>query len=777
VKFPVNASVFLVIFLPLLLFHAALTIDVRELVDDVAPILTLAVLAVFVSAAGIGFTLSFVGGVPLAVALLLGSIVATTDPAAVVGIFRDLGVPLRLVRLVEGESLLNDAAAIVLFTTLLKIISEGVHPGLSASALHFAESFGGGLLLGFVGGRLFGALVPLLGGAKLAEATLAVALPYIAYLAGEDLFDVSGVVAVASAGLTAGAVGRARLKPDNWHYLEQVWEQIGFWANSLIFIMASLLVPRLLSTVNIHDLWLLALVILSAFGARVAVLFGFLPILSALRLSRRIDVAYKVAITWGGLRGAVTLALALAVTESGRIDASTQSLVAVVATGFVLFTLLVNGLTLRPVMRVLKLDRLSPLNKALRSKVLALALALAEVRSAVMQRSRDFELASAVTESVVADLTTRREADGLDPEPMMISNQGRIAVGLVALTNRERRIVLGHHTQQSVSSTAIERLLRQTDALIDAAKTDGAVGYARGATAVLAYSFAFRFAHFLHRRFAIEHLLQRAISVRFETLLVREFALKELVRYNRQWLPPLVTDPTAQELEQILKTRLEATTRAIDALRLQYPDYAQGLERHFLMQTGLVLEVSLIRQLAEDGIIGGELYSALERELAAERQSANEHIPLDLGLRTEELITRFDMFRGLSPTEIKALARLFKPRLALPEETIVRRGDRGSHVFFISSGAVEVILPGEPVRLGRGDFFGEMALLSGLPRAADVVALGYCQLLVLSAADFQRFLASNPTAKAYIDQVATTRSFMNRESTAAKAQRVPKPLR
>jgi CPA1 family monovalent cation:H+ antiporter len=207
VKFPINASVFLVVFLPLLLFHAALTIDVRELVDDVAPILTLAVLAVFVSAAGIGFTLTFVGGVPLTVALLLGSIVATTDPAAVVGIFRDLGVPLRLVRLVEGESLLNDAAAIVLFSTLLRIISEGVHPGLSASALHFAESFGGGLLLGFVGGRLFGALVPLLGGAKLAEVTLALALPYLVYLTGEEVFDVSGVVAVVSAGLTAGAVG------------------------------------------------------------------------------------------------------------------------------------------------------------------------------------------------------------------------------------------------------------------------------------------------------------------------------------------------------------------------------------------------------------------------------------------------------------------------------------------------------------------------------------------------------------------------------------------
>jgi monovalent cation:H+ antiporter, CPA1 family len=182
VKFPFNATVFLVVFLPLLLFHAALTIDVRELVEDAAPILTLAIVAVLVCAAGIGFTLSYAGGIPLTVALLVGSIVATTDPAAVVSIFRDLGVPARLVRLVEGESLLNDAAAIVLFTVLLNIIKGGIQPDLGTSAAHFALSFGGGILLGLIGGRVFGAVVPLLGGAKLAEVTLAVAHPYVVHL-------------------------------------------------------------------------------------------------------------------------------------------------------------------------------------------------------------------------------------------------------------------------------------------------------------------------------------------------------------------------------------------------------------------------------------------------------------------------------------------------------------------------------------------------------------------------------------------------------------------
>ncbi|HET7848294.1 MAG TPA: cation:proton antiporter [Pseudolabrys sp.] len=757
-KFPFNATVLLVVFLPLLLFHAALTIDVRELVEDAAPILTLAIVAVFVAAAGIGFTLSLAGGVPLTVALLIGSIVATTDPAAVVSIFRDLGVPARLVRLVEGESLLNDAAAIVLFTALVEILATGTRPHLAAAAVNMIVSFGGGVLLGFIGGRVFGALAPLLGGAKSAEVTFILALPYLMYLSGEELFGVSGVVAVVSAGLTAGAVGRARLNPENWSYLEEVWEQIGFWAGSLIFIMASLLVPRLLSTVHGRDLWLLGLVIIGAFAARAAVLFGLLPILSALQLSRHVDAAYKLAITWGGLRGAVTLALALAVTENHRIAASTQGLVAVLATGFVLFTLLVNGLTLRPVMHFLKLDRLSPLNQLLRNKIVALT--LAEVRDAITETSREFGLPSAVSGPVVAKLDKRQDAENSELE-YLISDQDRIVVGLIALTNRERRIILGHHAQHSVSTPAIERLLRHTNLVLDATKADGEVGYNRIAARLVAYSPAFRFAHFLHRRFAVERLLRRQISMRFEILLVCGFTLKELVRFNKRRLQPLVGASVMHLLEEVLALRVAAIARALEALRLQYPEYAAGLERYFLRQASLKLEVSLFRQLREEGLIGGEIYSALEREHAAERRNSGDLRPLDLGLRTEELIRRFEMFRGLGDAEIHALARLFRPRLALPEEKIIRRGERGTHVFFISSGAVEVVLPKKKVRLGRGDFFGEMALLIGRPRAADVVAMSYCQLLVLSAADFRRFLSDNAAARIHIDQIAKARTKIN----------------
>jgi CPA1 family monovalent cation:H+ antiporter len=179
----------------------------------------------------------------------------------------------------------------------------------------------------------------------------------------------------------------------------------------------------------------------------------------------------------------------------------------------------------------------------------------------------------------------------------------------------------------------------------------------------------------------------------------------------------------------------------------------------------LRLELALFRELLEEGLIGRELYDALEREHMTESRRVGENRPLDLGLRTEELVPRFDLFSALAPPELKALAHLVHPRLALPEEKIIQKDERGAHVFFISSGAVEVVLPGQKVRLGRGDFFGEMALLSGRPRSADVVALGFCQLLVLSAADFRRFLTAHPNARDEIDRIVAQRTLMNEEFT------------
>ncbi|QQP88224.1 cation:proton antiporter [Skermanella sp. TT6] len=751
-----SSSTYILVFLPALLFQAALTIDVRRMMEDAAPILLLAVVAVFVATAVIGLALWPLAGVPLVVCLMLGSIVATTDPAAVIAIFCDIGAPARLVRLVEGESLLNDAAAIAIFYVLLEMIVSGDEPDLLMGVWDLALDLGGGTVLGIVGARLAVAVIPLLRGRRTAEVTLTLALPYLIYVTGDHFLGVSGVVAVAVAGLVFGAGSRSRLSPSGWAYLDAVWEQVAFLAGSLVFILAALMVPKLLVGVSAHDGFLLLVMVVAALVARALVLFLLLPPLTLLKLSARISNSYKLVLTWGGLRGAVTLALALSVTEARGIEGEEQRLVTVLATGFVLFTLFVNGTTLRTVIKLLGLNRLSPLNQALRTQVLALS--LAEVRDSVQETAQEYEFPPTVARAIQKPYDARiAEVTSAGSLEERISDRDRITLGLISLANRERQLVLEHHGLQTVPGDIIEALLRNAGEIYDGARTGGRIGYNRAARKILRLPRAFRFAYSLHRWTGVERPLARQVSKRFDKFLVRRLVLEELIRFNSRSLKPLLGDRVAELLGEVLGGRMEASSKALDALELQYPEYAEALSQRFLRKFALRREIARYESLFHDGLIGQELFEDLRRGVEVRRREADRRPKLDLRLDKVALIAQVPLFNGLEPKDLARLAKILRSRLALPDQTFIRTGDRGNAMYFISSGAVEVVLPDRRIRLGRGDFFGEMALLDGGPRRADVVALTYCTLLELRSGDFRKFLKANPHISERIDQVARER--------------------
>ena len=389
---------------------------------------------------------------------------------------------------------------------------------------------------------------------------------------------------------------------------------------------------------------------------------------------------------------------------------------------------------------------------------------LADVRDALSETASQYAIPSDVARLAIEPVDRRIGELSAQPDlELAISDRDRIRIGLVALANRERRIIVDHHAQRTVSGAAIERLLRNTNLILDAGRAEGRVGYNRAARALLEFPRSFWIANLLHRTLRLARPLQRQISIRFETLLIRRLALEELFRFIDSRLAALLGQRVAELLVEVIAARNEATIRALDALRLQYPEYAEALEQRFLRQSGFRLSLSRFHDLYDEGLIGKEVFEDLEREHEAFRLLMDELPPLDLGLRAEDLLAQFDMFAGFGAAESRALARLFRPRLLVPGEVVVRKGDRGNAMFLISSGAVEVVLPNERVRLGSGDFFGEMALLSGRPRQADVVALGYCQVLALSAADFRRFLGNYPRARAEIDRVAKERARANEE--------------
>jgi CPA1 family monovalent cation:H+ antiporter len=767
VKLPVSSATFIYVFLPLLVFEAGIVTDVRRTLQDAAPILMLAIVATLITTGVIGLALWPLAGVSLVVCLLLGAVVATTDPAAVIAIFRDVGAPARLTRLVEGEALLNDAAAIALFAVLLGMLVSAREPDIGAGLREFFLSFVGGGVLGMLAGRALLVMIPWVRDDRLAEATLTLALAYGVFIAAERLFHVSGVVAVLGSGLTISALGRSRIAPYNWSFLTDLWDQIAFWARSLVFILASILVPRLLGDVDLHDLILVAALVAAAFGARILVLFVLVPPLEFFKLTQPVSSAYKLAITWGGLRGALTLVLALAATENAALSPEVKRFVAILATGLVLFTLFVNGTTLRLVIDLLGLARLSARNQVLRDQVLALS--YAEVCDSVRDMARDHKLTESAVDEVVKPYQAWIEAANARDADERLTERDRLAIALAALATQERVLVLEARADRIASLATVQLLLRNADALVEGARTEGRIGYRRTAEAALSFPVAFRVAYFLYRHFGIVRFLADRLADRVELLLVTRLLLDKLSGFNNQRLSQVFGERITELTGEIIERRRKGVNDAFDALRRQYPDYVAALEIRFLRQSALRQEMERYRALYEEGLIPQELYDDLLRGVAG--ASAAEPRPrFDIGLDTHRLIERLDLLSGLDERQLDRVARLLRPRFTVPNERIIRKGDRGDAVFFIVSGAVEVALPAGPVRLGSGEFFGEMALLSGQPRQADITALTYCRLLVLRKADFEQFMTANPEAREAISRTAASRLSMNQEDRDRAAE-------
>ncbi|MBU3030715.1 cation:proton antiporter [Paracoccus marinaquae] len=770
---PIRSNVFLYVFLPTLIFQATLEMNVRRMLDDWVPILTLAVVAVVVATLTIGYALSWVSGLPLVVCLLIGSIVSTTDPSAVVSIFRSLSAPRRLARIIEGESLLNDAAAIALFGLFMSFVMLGVpDPDLGGALWSFPWLLGGGALGGMIAARAALQLMHWFARYELAQLSVSVAAPYLAYIGTEQLLGASGVIAVVATGLTLNLMGPARLAPAFWTNLREIWALLAHWAGALIFILAALLIPRLMGEVRPGDYALILVVILAAFLARAVILFGLMPLLSMTKLSPVIERPYRVAILWGGLRGAVTLALALAVTESLRVPVETKRLVGILATGFTLFTLMVQGTTLRWVISRLGLDRLSPLDVALSNQVVAVA--LQTVREEVASTTENYDLTRETVRSEAKRFAERLDqavarADAEDNTEIL--DRDRITLGLIALAGHEREVILSRFRERAISARLSETMLFEADRLIEAARSGGRFGYQRAARRALRYGPSFRSAAFLQNRLRIAGPLAQMTADRFESLLAKRLILRDVDGFIDSRIRRIHGRRVAELLHELLSRRSEAVETALEGLRLQYPGYAEELERRFIRRASLRLEEREYAAMRDDGLIGAELHTALMADIGRRRQKAEGRPALDMALRKKELVRQFPLFADLDDGELRRLSRALHTRYFNAGKVIARKDSSAHSVFFVASGAVEQEIAGQTTRLGRGEMFGQMSLLTRRPRRAQITAITPTSLLELDEAGFRRVLKRSSALRQAV------RVSMSEKALTDAAERMPELAR
>ena len=737
---PIRASFFLNVFLPLLVFQVALNIDIRRMLDDWVPILVLAVLAVVVAMLAIGFTLYPVAGLPLAGCLLIGAIVSTTDPSAVVSIFKATPSPQRLARIVEGESLLNDAAAIALFSMFLSFVTVNqADPEIGASLLAFPWIAGAGAVVGVIMGRLAVEIIARMPDFPRGQISFSIAVPPLTYLLAEQL-SASGVIAVVAAGLTINLHMTARFTPSLNASLRETWDLLAHWAGSLIFILAAILIPRLMSEFVPYDLFLVGLVVVAALVARALILFGVLPVLALFKLSPRVELPYSTAILWGGLRGAVTLALALAVTENRFVPNDIKHQVGILATGFTLFTLIVQGTTLRLVIRKLRLDQLSPLDIALSNQVIAVA--LQSVRERVAEVAHDL----ALTRETVRD-EAKRFAERVDEavekteETSGIQDRDRIVLGLLALAANERDMVLEGYREQVLSADLAERLVIGADHIMEATRTQGRSGYRHAARRTYQTGLGYRVATFLHNYLGIARPMARMLEDRFEALVSYGMILPRLNFFIDDRIRRIHGRRVAELLRELLARRLEETRQELERLRLQFPGYAEDLERRLIRRTTLQFEEREYDALTEDGLIGPELRATLGAEIDRRRARLNSRPVLDLRRQRSDFIDGFPAFADFTEKEKKLLRKKLRIVYAAPGQQILRKESSSREVWFIASGTVNVLTDGVRLRLSKGNLFGQFAVLARRRRPIQVSAVSDCTLLTLDENSFRMFLA------------------------------------
>lgn len=340
------------VILPPLLFEAALNIHWQELRRDALPVLVLAVAGTLIAAAVVMAGLVIVLGWPVSAALLFGALIAATDPVAVIAMFKDYGITGRLRLLVESESLFNDGVAAVLFTLALAW-AQGESEAFSSPAglvPTVLATVGGGLLTGVA---CAGLAITIAGRTAdhLIESTLTAVTAYGSFILAEHL-HFSGVLATVAAGLLIGNLGvlaedeRSRITPRGREFTLALWDFIAFITNSLVF----LLIGANVAAISFERLGgrTLAIIIALTLVARALTVY---PLCLPFYRSRWvIPLRTQHVLWWGGLRGALGLALALSLPPS--VPMRDEMLVA--AFGVVAFSVIVQGMTMPVLLRHLR---------------------------------------------------------------------------------------------------------------------------------------------------------------------------------------------------------------------------------------------------------------------------------------------------------------------------------------------------------------------------------------------------------------------------------------
>lgn len=751
-EFQLTPEIVLFLFLPALIFESAFNLNARQLLRDLVPVLTLAIPALLISTAMVGIGLWLILGIDLSIALLFGALISATDPVAVIALFKELGAPERLTILVEGESLLNDATAIVVFNIILGLVVSGSF-ALSDAGLavfEFLRVFLGGALIGFVLGFAISEIFHRYFSGLSAFMIMSIVVAYASFAIAESHhIHVSGVMAVMSSAITIGALWVTRISQAHTHVVKETWDVIALVSNSLLFLLVGLSVDlgSLLARVDY-----IAVAVLLVLVARATAVYSLVPVTIRGFSLPHVTMGERHIMWWGGLKGGLAIAIVLSI----PLDLPGRQLLMDMTLGVVMFSLLFNAPTVRPLIQKLGIDKLTDDELSELKHGLDHA---SEKSSSILNYFYKSGLLSRSTEQLVQKKT--KELFSSD-SPALEKEQGTRHLHLTAIRTEEDELkylhdigLINHYTFLDIRNNIQrdrEKILAGQDAGQSREHSEHTSLFLKLENILLRGlrehdAFAWLLSKYQNTRLA--QRMQRDIA----GVLICSSVLIMLEKHIELDLDQ------REKITEIYKERLNRRKERLHRVAEDFPEFYKRFENTLFTQVALTAAKFHIEEAYHHGEIGTKVLSQIENKIhdgIQELPSISDSAPK---LNTRDLLGTVPLLKGLSSRVLEQLSQHAKPVTFLADDIVIGEGERGDALYIITHGIVSVIKGKNIVaELSDGDFFGEMALLGDQVRTATVKAKTPSTLLRLRRRDVIHLADDDPDLKMRMNEIKDERA-------------------
>ncbi len=760
----IDPHLILYVFLPTLIFEAAFAMDVHTFKKSVTNAFLLAVpgiiIALVLTAAIVlglkGAGLGFAGwGWPMA--LLFGAVVSATDPVAVVALLKDLGASKKLGTLIEGESLLNDGTAIVIFMVLLGTITG---TGSDTSPIiEFLRVALGGTLVGVFFGWLCIRWVKKVFNDMLIEITVIIAAAYLTFFVAEYFLHVSGVLGLVALGLVIGGVGKTRISPEVEHFLHEFWELAAFIANTLIFIIVGVVIA-VDTQFTAHDVLVLFIIYFGVHIVRAIVIALLYPLMK--RAGYGLPKKDAIVVWYGALRGAIGLALALMVAGETSIDQEIRDDFLFLTAGLVTLFSLINATTMKYLVNGLGLTKVAP------AKALAMITAKNYLRQSTENSIDKFK------KDRYLNRANWDVVQGFLPEKPKIDNEedlhldSRIAETRTRILEREKSSYWNQFREGMLGSTAVRRL---TDAIREIMDEGGLVSLSERkdleqewkTPKILGKLQSMRLLGKLSQRFFFERLATSYDSARgFVQAQDESLKLIENMMIAKDDEGESIDEENLSVIEaEINENKIHGLT-FLRNLRNSYPEIYNAIATRQAIRSVLNYEKRMVERLLNKGRIdsgeAGKIISGIE-----ERMKMLMDRPPSLELpKPIELLRDISWLTGLEEKTFNRVVNDFQNRVYAVDATLVKENGPGDGLFVVVRGQVKISVKKVVIDiLGPGSIIGEMAVLTGLARTATVSAESPVTVLWMSTSKMKSIMKDSRDLENRLWKFASMRFAMN----------------